>query len=128
MDIKNNYQSPYFGLKIYDNTAFREVINIAIKQKKLLELDGVLNNLLHVEGQDIVIIHGTANNAMYSTFTAGKRSIQNLTTGCKSPAEASLKALFDLVDRDNPKLMRLLGSKVNRDLSEAKIIARYTTK
>lgn len=125
----NNKFNPAFGLRIKDNRAFRQVLSTAKYNKKFLELDSTLNSLLHVKGNDIVIIHGyTKEGAIYSTFLCGEKSVLNNTTGCQTPAQASLKAILDLVDKDNPKLMQLLGSRVKRFISEAEIINRYTIK
>lgn len=129
MDIKRNYNNPNFGLKVSLNTPFHDVMKTAKDSKKFFELDGTLNSLLHVDGPDLVIIHGVnKENQMFSSFVCGKISIQNNTIGCKTPAEASLRALLELTDKNSPKLMKLLKGKVKRFISESEIIDRYTTK
>lgn len=129
MKIEKNYNNPHFGMKVSLNSNFHDVLKVAKSNNKYFELDSALNSLLHVEAPDLVIIHGVnKKNQMFSTFMCGRNSVVNNTIGCNTPAEASLRGLLDLVNKDNPKLMQLLKSKVKRLISEQEIISRYTTK
>ena len=126
MDIRRNYNNPAFGMQIYRNTPFFEVLKTAKQNKEIFELDETLNSLLHVNAPDMVIIHGVnEKNQIFSTFVCGQNSVRNTTYGCKTPAEASLRALLKLIDKDDPKLMQLLKSRVKRFISEEEIIKRY---
>ena len=129
MQISNHIAQPSFGIRICNNNnALTEIVERASARKQLPLLDGILNNLYHIEGDDLIINHGVLNGVPYSNFTMGKRTVSNIVEGSSNPADVSLKALFELLDRENPKLMQLLGGKVKRYVSKENIISRYSSK
>jgi hypothetical protein len=129
MQISNNPVRPTFGIRICNsNNALTEIVECAAGRNQLPLLDGILNNLYHVKGGDLLITHGVRNGSVYSNFTIGKNTVSNFIEGYTNPAEVSLKGLFDLLDKNNPKLMQLLGAKVSRFVSKDSIIYRYSAK
>ena len=129
---KTQSSSPAFGmLKFHNNKNFKEVVDYAVKNDKVVALDWALNKLLHVQGNhDVVIIHGTNpdTNQIYSSFSLGKRSVHNLVAGMNSPAEATFNAIFTLADSASLKLDKLIGKPFKKYISPAYIFERYTTK
>ncbi|MBQ8460648.1 hypothetical protein IJ541_11200 [bacterium] len=128
MDLSvQKQQSPSFGLKFYRNKNLEEVV---LSEKRLQNLDQAFNKLLHIEGGDIVIIHGiNKEGKIFSTFTLGRNSVQNNTAGYKTPIEATKRAILELIDPENSKLTKLLGGKKPKvSITENDIFSRYTTK
>lgn len=119
-----------FGLKFYRNKSFEDVVNYAVKNNKLSELDYALGRLLKVEGDDILIVHGRDQyNRVFSSFSAGKRSVRNSAFGMQSAAAASYSALMELVETSNQKLAKLLGKKVaGMEIKPDAIINKYSVK
>jgi len=129
MEISNNYHSPSFGLHVKRNTCFENLVQWSERHKMLPALDDILNNLSHIEGEDLLIMHGrNPQGVVYSSFSIGRKSVVNDTKGTKVPAVATFRALQELLDRDNPKLMRLLGGQIKRNLTSEEILNKYTAK
>ena len=129
MQITTYPVRPSFGIRIYNNNnALTEITEVAAKRGIMPILDATLNNLLHIEGGNMIITHGVhePSGIIYSNFRIGKNTVANMVKDCKTPADASLDALFELLDRNNPKLMALLGKRVTRFVSAEDIIRRYS--
>ena len=123
MQISNYPVQPSFGIRIYNkNNALTEITEVAVKRGMLPTLDGILNNLSQIKGDNLVISHGIHKP------TGVIFSITNNVQDCATPADASLKALFELLDKDNPKLMRLLGKRISRFVRKEDIIRKYSVK
>lgn len=130
MRIPDTYCETGFGLKFYRNRSFEDVVNYAAKNRKLSELDYALDRLLKTEGDDILIIHGKdPHGRVFSSFSAGRRSVRNSTLGMKSAAAASYSAVMELADYSNQKLARLLGKKIeNLEIKPEDLINKYSIK
>ncbi len=131
MQISSDYNQPAFGIRIYnENNALSEIVQCAKDKHILPLLDGILNNLYHVVGGDMVIIHGVdkTTGKVFSNFTIGNNTVHNPVKENTVPAAVSLQGLFDLLDKSNPNLMKLLGNKVSRHVRPEKIINRYSAR
>lgn len=125
MEISNRYSAQNFGAK-FEPKALKEVISYASENKKLRELDSALNNILHANDGDILIIHGkTPDGRVYSNFTLGKRTVQNPVNGAKTPEEASFNGILEL-GKLGSLFRRLVGGNVKEDLSASEMISRYS--
>ncbi len=125
MEISNRCSAQNFGAK-FESKALKEVINYASQNKKLRELDSALNNILHANDGDILIIHGkTPDGRVYSNFTLGKRTVQNPVNGAKTPEEASFNGILELGKLDS-LFRRLVGGNVKENITPAEIYARYS--
>lgn len=126
MKISNkNYSSTSFGAK-FEPKALKEVIEYAANTKQLRKLDAALNNILHANEGDILIIHGkTPDGRVFSNFTMGKRTIQNLTNGAASPQEASFNAILELGELGR-KFRSLIGGNVKENITASEIYSRYS--
>lgn len=126
MEIRelNNMQTPAFGAR-FNKKGLTEVVNYAKETGQLQALDSALNKLLHANDGDILIIHGkTPDGEIYSNFTMGKKTVQNLTADSKTPAEASFKGILELGELGR-KFRRLVGGDVKENLKAEDIISRY---
>ena len=127
MEIRLNTARPSFGIKVYNNYAYHQVVGAAKKCQCVHDLDNALNNLLHIQGDNLLIVHGYKEGKIFSTFVCGKRTVFNETQGCATPEDASLRGLLRFIDKDDSKLMRLLNSKVKRDTISTEFLTdRYT--
>lgn len=126
MEISNNrYSVQSFGAK-FEQKALKEVIDYASKTKQLRQLDSALNNILHANDGDILIIHGkTPDGRVYSNFTMGKRTVQNPANAAKTPEEASFNGILEL-GQLGVKFRRLVGGNVKDNFSPEEIFTRYS--
>ena len=114
-----------FQAKFMNTKSFKEVVEYAEKNNKLLELDSAFNKLHNVQGQDILIIHGQTPAGIYSSFRMGNRSVQNLSMKAKTPQESSFNAILELSELGR-KFRKLLGGEVKTDLSAEQVISKYS--
>lgn len=119
LSVKNQ---PNFGANFINTKSFREVLDYAEKNGKLLELDGALNRLHEANTGDILLIHGKTDAGVYSSFRMGHRSVQNL--GANLPEEASYKAIVELGELGR-KFRRLIGGDVQSSLSAKRVLQKY---
>ncbi len=126
MEISNkNYSVQSFGAK-FEAKALKEVVDYAATTKQLRKLDTALNNILHANEGDILIIHGkTQDGRIFSNFTMGKRTIQNFSNGAKSPVESTFNGILELGEL-GAKFRRLAGGNVKDKTTAAELIARYS--
>ena len=127
MEISNirTNASPAFGAK-FSGKNFKEVVEFAKETKQLRKLDNALNNILHANDGDILIIHGKAPNGnIYSNFTMGRRTVQNSALKANSPAEATFNGIIELGQLDR-KFRSLVGGNVKENIKAEDIIARYS--
>ncbi len=124
MEISKKCNHPAFTAKFIPNKAFKEVVDYAQKTKQLRALDSALNNLKKANEGDILIMHGSNGNRVFSNFTMGKRSIYNQTAN--TPAEASLNGIIDLGTLGS-KFRKLVGGNVKENITANDIMKNYTT-
>ncbi len=126
MEISNkNYSSPSFRAK-FEAKALKEVVDYAAKNKQLRKLDTALNNILHANEGDILIIHGkTPDGRIFSNFTMGKHTIQNFSNGAQSPQEASFNGILELGELGR-KFRSLVGGDVKDKTTAQELISRYS--
>lgn len=127
MEITNNYAKQAFGAR-FERKAFAEVVDYAAKTRQLNKLDSALNSLLHVNTNkgDILVVHGkNKDGQIFSSFTLGKKSVQNSAINCKTPAEASFKGIIKLGEFGH-KYRRLFGNAPKSDLKPEDIMTRYS--
>ena len=122
MNISTNQNQPAFSAKFVNNKAFQEVVKYAKESKQLQELDTALNKINNANSGDILLIHGTVPNGVYSNFNMGKRSVQNL--GAETPEKASFNAILELGDLGR-KFRRLIGGAVKSNLKAEDLISKY---
>lgn len=126
MNITNNSQQS-FGLRFYRTEGFQNIVKYAEKTGKLSELDAALNKLLHINGGDILIIHGkTPTGKVYSSFNLNRRSVQNMTLGVNNPEETSFNSILELAEFGK-KLKSLLGVReIKTTVTSEDIFNRYS--
>ncbi len=122
MNISTNQNQPAFSAKFVNNKAFQEVVKYAKESKQLQELDTALNKINNANSGDILLIHGTVPNGVYSNFNMGKRSVQNL--GAETPEKASFNAILELGELGR-KFRRLIGGEVKSNLKAEDLISKY---
>ena len=132
MKVQFNSYQPNFNAKIVNNNAFKEVINYAKSSGKLSELDSILHKIDNANSGNILIIHGKTPMGIFSSFTWQKpfskmNSVQNLTLGANSPAEASYNALVELSALGR-KFRKLVGGNIKENITEESIIKNYSVK
>ena len=127
MDIQRNNYSPAFNAKFVNNSAFQDVVKYAEQKGCLRTLDSALNTINKANDGKITILHGqTPDGKIFSTFTTGRRSVPNNVSEASCPAEASLDGILDL-SMLTKKFKSLLGvSKIELDITPAKIMKEYT--
>ncbi len=122
---QKNYSAQSFGAK-FEAKALKEVVDYAAETKQLRKLDTALNNILHANEGDILIIHGnTPDGRIFSNFTMGKRTIQNFSNGAKSPVEATFNGIVELGELGK-KFRRLVGGNVKDNTTASELISRYS--
>ena len=85
-------------------------------------MDTALNKINNANSGDILLIHGTVPNGVYSNFNMGKRSVQNL--GAETPEKASFNAILELGELGR-KFRRLIGGEVKSNLKAEDLISKY---
>lgn len=127
MEIQRNSYSPAFNARFTNDKAFREVVQYAQEKGCLRTLDSALNTIKKANPGKISIIQGqTPDGKIYSTFTTGRRSVSNMVSDAKTPAEASMDGILEL-SMLGKKFKSLLGvSKIEQDITPNSIIKEYT--
>ena len=120
----SNKQSS-FTAKFVPNKAFKEVVAYAESTKQLRALDSALNSIRKANEGDILIVHGSVNNHVFSNFTLGKRSVYN--ANAQTPEEASFNGILDLGTLGS-KFRKLVGGNVKENITANDIMQNYTTK
>ena len=123
MNISGNDNQTNFRAKFFNNQAFREVVKYAEETKQLQTLDTALNKLNNANEGDILLIHGKTSLGMFSNFTKGRRSVQNL--GAATPEKASFNAILELAELGR-KFTKLFGEKADSKLTSDSVINKYT--
>lgn len=119
----NDNNTAAFRAKFVNNQAFKDVVKYANETRQLQTLDTALNKLNNANKGDILLIHGKTDSGMFSNFTSGRRSVQNI--GAETPEKASFNAILDLAEFGR-KFTKLFGEKADCSLTPENVIKKYT--